>query len=54
MNTAADRTTASPRRDRMRPLRYLVRTPLLLAHVGLGLPLTVITLNPLLGKIPVG
>lgn len=38
----------------MRPLRYLVRTPLLLAHIVVGLPLTVTALNPLLGKIPVG
>ena len=38
----------------MRPVRYLVRTPLLLAHIVVGLPLTVVALNPLLGKIPVG
>lgn len=54
MNAAADRTTTAPRRDPMRPARYLVRAPLLLLHIVFGLPLTVITLNPFLGKIPIG
>lgn len=38
----------------MRPLRYLVRTPLLTLHVVLALPLAVLALNPLLARIPVG
>lgn len=38
----------------MRPLRYLVRGPLLTLHVIFALPLAVIALNPLLAKIPVG
>ncbi|MBL0162347.1 MAG: 1-acyl-sn-glycerol-3-phosphate acyltransferase [Xanthomonadales bacterium] len=54
MNSAADETTDSQRRDRMRPVRYLMRTPLLLAHIVVGLPLTVIALSPLLAKIPIG
>jgi 1-acyl-sn-glycerol-3-phosphate acyltransferase len=54
MNSAADRTDAPPRRDAMRPLRYLVRGPLLLMHIVFALPLAVIALNPLLARIPVG
>lgn len=38
----------------MRPLRYLLRVPLLLLHIIFGLPLTVIALTPLLARIPVG
>lgn len=38
----------------MRPLRYLVRTPLFLLHIIFALPLAVIALNPLMSKIPVG
>ena len=54
MNSAADQTNDSPRSDALRPVRYLVRTPLLLAHIVIGLPLTVIALSPLLAKVPVG
>ena len=38
----------------MRPLRYLVRTPLFLLHIVFALPLAVIALNPLMAKIPIG
>ena len=38
----------------MRPVRYLVRGPLLVLHVVFALPLAVIALNPLMAKIPVG
>ena len=54
MNSAADQTNASQRSDALRPLRYLVRTPFLLTHIFLGLPITVIALSPLLARIPVG
>ncbi|HOX71162.1 MAG: 1-acyl-sn-glycerol-3-phosphate acyltransferase [Dokdonella sp.] len=54
MNSAADRTDESPRRDAMRPLRYVLRTPFVLLHIVFALPLAVIALNPLLARIPVG
>jgi len=38
-------------RDWLRPLRYLVRTPLLLLHVLLSLPLTLLVLNPVGARI---
>ncbi|HET9033845.1 MAG TPA: lysophospholipid acyltransferase family protein [Dokdonella sp.] len=38
----------------MRPLRYLLRGPLVLLHIVFALPLAVIALNPLMAKIPVG
>ncbi len=38
----------------MRPLRYLVRTPLFVLHLVFALPLAVIALNPLMAKIPIG
>lgn len=38
----------------MRPLRYLLRGPLLLLHIIFALPLAVIALNPLLARIPMG
>jgi 1-acyl-sn-glycerol-3-phosphate acyltransferase len=44
--TDASRPQAAPR-DLLRPLRYLWRSPLLLLHLLLGLPLTVLMINPL-------
>ncbi len=38
-------------RDRLRPLRYLWRTPLLLLHLLVGLPLTLLSLVPPLDAI---
>ena len=38
----------------MRPLRYLLRTPLFVLHIVFALPLAVIALNPLMAKIPIG
>ena len=40
--------------DRLRPLRYLLRTPLLLLHVVIALPLAVAALNPLAARLRVG
>lgn len=40
--------------DALRPLRYLWRTPLLLLHVLLGLPLTLILINPLTARWQIG
>lgn len=37
--------------DPMRPLRYLVRLPLLLVHLTVCLPLTLLAVNPIGGRI---
>lgn len=54
MNSTAETTGSVQRKDWKRPLRYLVRTPLVLLHVFISLPLTVIALAPPLERIPVG
>jgi 1-acyl-sn-glycerol-3-phosphate acyltransferase len=54
MNSTTEPSTASPRRDFMRPLRYLLRGPLLALHIVLSLPLAVLALNPWFSRIPVG
>ena len=54
MNSATDSTRETARRDAMRPLRYFVRTPFVLLHIVFALPLAVISLNPLIARIPVG
>lgn len=41
-------------RDPWRALRYAVRLPLLLLHLGLGLPLTLLLINPLTARLRVG
>jgi 1-acyl-sn-glycerol-3-phosphate acyltransferase len=38
-------------RDRLRPLRYLWRTPVLLLHLVIGLPLAMLLINPLSARI---
>jgi 1-acyl-sn-glycerol-3-phosphate acyltransferase len=48
--THASRPEAAPR-DLLRPLRYLVRGPLLLLHLLLGLPLTLLLINPLTRRL---
>ena len=40
-------TTPRARRDPMRPLRYLVRVPLIVLHLLVSLPLTLLTINTL-------
>ena len=42
------------RRDAWRPLRYLVRVPVLLLHLLLALPLTLLLINPLTARWRVG
>ncbi len=54
MNSSTDTTIEPARRDFMRPLRYLVRGPLLALHIALSLPLAVLALNPWFARIPVG
>lgn len=41
------RLITAVRRDPWRPLRYVVRVPLLLAHLLVSLPITVLLINPL-------
>ena len=43
--TVSDRSAPAPARDPWRPLRYLVRVPLLLLHLLVSLPLTLLTIN---------
>lgn len=58
MNTAADDTPASsdrvPQRDWARPLRYLLRTPFLVVHLLITLPLALLVINPLGARLRVG
>jgi 1-acyl-sn-glycerol-3-phosphate acyltransferase len=49
MNSVTDR--AGPGWDLQRPLRYAVRLPLLLIHLSLALPLTLICINPLTRRL---
>jgi 1-acyl-sn-glycerol-3-phosphate acyltransferase len=45
---------AAPTADRLRPLRYAIRTPLLLLHVVISAPLGLLMLNPLAARIRIG
>jgi 1-acyl-sn-glycerol-3-phosphate acyltransferase len=47
MNAPTALDTAVPPRDRRRALRYLVRTPFLLLHLAVSLPLVLLAINPL-------
>ncbi len=46
MNATLD-IEVRPRRDWLRPLRYLLRTPLLLVHILIAIPLALVVFNPL-------
>ncbi|MGH8121303.1 MAG: lysophospholipid acyltransferase family protein [Rudaea sp.] len=50
MNATLD-TGASVPRDWQRPLRYLLRTPLLLVHVLIAFPLALVVFNPLARRV---
>ena len=51
MNSLPDaHEMSAPPRDLWRPLRYAWRVPLLLLHLGVGLPLTLIAINPLTAR----
>jgi 1-acyl-sn-glycerol-3-phosphate acyltransferase len=55
MNSSSEaQELATSRRDPARALRYALRTPLLLLHLGLGLPLTVLMINPLTARWRIG
>jgi len=47
---ATDRAPAQPQ-DRLRPLRYALRVPLLLLHLLVSLPVTLLLINPLSGRM---
>jgi 1-acyl-sn-glycerol-3-phosphate acyltransferase len=52
MNSLDDaHVPAAAHRDALRPLRYLYRVPLLLVHLSIGLPITVLMINPLTSRI---
>ena len=44
----------TPRRDPMRPLRYLWRAPLLLLHALIAFPLALAVFNPLAARMTIG
>jgi 1-acyl-sn-glycerol-3-phosphate acyltransferase len=46
MNATADNAVTASRPDRLRPLRYLLRTPPLLIHILIALPLALLVINP--------
>lgn len=51
MNTSPGaRELADVRRDPARPLRYVLRAPLLLGHLFVSLPLTLLLINPLTAR----
>jgi 1-acyl-sn-glycerol-3-phosphate acyltransferase len=54
MNYVSDSPTRVPQRDPWRALRYVLRVPLLLLHLLLGLPLTLLAINPLTRRLRIG
>lgn len=52
MNATTD--AIEPNRDALRPLRYVVRVPLLLCHVLINLPITLLCLMPPLASVMLG
>jgi 1-acyl-sn-glycerol-3-phosphate acyltransferase len=54
MNAAADNAVTASRPDRLRPLRYLWRTPLLLLHLFVALPISLLAINPLGRRLRIG
>src|SRR5688500_2537769 len=53
MDQAAHTSLSLPRNDRLRPLRYLVRGPLLMLNVLVAPVLALLVLNPVAARIPV-
>lgn len=54
MNSPLDSPVRAPLRDPWRPLRYALRVPVLLLHLLVALPLTVLLINPLTTRLRVG
>lgn len=46
-DASAIKAKAPPARDALRPLRYALRVPMLLWHIGIHLPLTLVLITPL-------
>ncbi|MEO8670804.1 MAG: lysophospholipid acyltransferase family protein [Tahibacter sp.] len=45
---------SAPRRDFLRPLRYLLRTPVLIVHLSIALPLALLVINPVGARLRIG
>lgn len=54
MNSTAVDSPALSRPDRLRPLRYVWRAPLLLVHLLIALPLALLVINPLGARLRMG
>jgi 1-acyl-sn-glycerol-3-phosphate acyltransferase len=54
MSTSVETPAEAVATDRWRPLRYAVRTPLLLLHILIAFPLALLVLNPVAARIPLG
>jgi len=54
MTSSVDTSVEPIAQDRWRPLRYLLRTPLLLLHILISPPLAMLVLNPVAARIRVG
>ena len=52
MSTSVETPAEAVPQDRWRPLRYAMRTPLLLLHIVIAFPLALISLNPVAARIP--
>lgn len=52
MSTSVETPAEAVPKDRWRPLRYAVRTPLLLLHIVIAFPLALISLNPVAARVP--
>jgi 1-acyl-sn-glycerol-3-phosphate acyltransferase len=49
-----EKSLPKPVRDWLRPLRYLVRSPLLILHLLIALPLALLVINPLGARLRLG
>jgi 1-acyl-sn-glycerol-3-phosphate acyltransferase len=53
MNSPLDAPAMTPARDPWRGLRYCLRVPVLLLHVAISLPITLLLINPLTKRISI-
>jgi 1-acyl-sn-glycerol-3-phosphate acyltransferase len=54
MNAPLESPAMTPARDPLRGLRYCLRVPVLLLHVFISLPLTLLLINPLTARLRIG
>ena len=54
MNHLVESSITSLPADRLRPLRYALRVPQLLAHAIIAVPLSLLALNPLAARVRIG